>query len=74
MHGARVTVLVLITITSSLLVWADEQSDLVTLTQCIDAALKDGPDVKLSAAGLAQAQAQYRSDPRHQRVTHLRLR
>jgi outer membrane protein len=52
-------VLVLILITSSHPVFPDELSPVVTLTQCIDAALSGGPDVQLSRANLAIGQSQY---------------
>jgi outer membrane protein len=59
LRGARVTALVLISITSSFPIWADEQGALVTLTRCIDAALSGGPDAALARATLAVSQAQY---------------
>lgn len=59
MHGARVTLLSFIAVISSLSVDAQELQNVVTLTQCIDGAMTNGPDVKLAAATLAQAQAQY---------------
>jgi outer membrane protein TolC len=56
---ARATIVVLIAATSSLSVPAEDANNVVTLTQCIDAALKNGPDVKLSQTNLSLSQAQY---------------
>ncbi len=58
-HRARVAVLVLIAVTSSLSVMADDQQNVVTLIQCIDAAMQNAPDIKLANATLAASQAQY---------------
>jgi outer membrane protein TolC len=59
MHGARVAALVLFLITSSHPIWPVEPSPVVTLTQCIAAALQSGPDIRLSEAALAVGQSQY---------------
>ena len=44
---------------STLSLFADDQAAVVTLTQSVDQALANGPDLRLSAASLGAAQAQY---------------
>jgi outer membrane protein TolC len=58
MHGVRVTLLVLMAFTS-FSVMGQDQNNVVTLSQCIDEALQNGPDTRLSAASLAASQAAY---------------
>ena len=53
-------VLIFIAIMSSIYVAAEEQKNVVTLTDCLEAALENGPDMRLSQTNLAISQAQYR--------------
>jgi outer membrane protein TolC len=62
MHGARVAIIVLFVFTSSLFIVAEEPSEsqnIVTLIQCIEAAMQGGPDVKLADISLAMSRNQY---------------
>jgi outer membrane protein TolC len=66
-HGAavrrpallRVALAFVLAFASSLSVFADDQAQVVTLPQCVDQALANGPDIRISRANLAIARSQY---------------